>query len=64
MHPEEIFCVWDNGVWNCCGKFCTLLPEYLSSAINALTNSLKISYEPEGDFFQLNLPRIDEKKGK
>ena len=40
-----------------------LLPEYLSSAVNALTNSLKISYQTEGDFFQLNLPRIDEKRG-
>ena len=28
-----------------------LLPEYLSSAVNALTNSLKISYHTEGDFF-------------
>ena len=44
-------------------KFCILLPEYLSSAVNALTNSLKISYQNEGDFFQLNLPRIDEKRG-
>ena len=40
-----------------------MLPEYLSSAVNALTNSLKISYQTEGDFFQLSLPRIEEKKG-
>ena len=40
-----------------------LVPEYLSSAGNPLTNGLKISYHTEGDFFQLNLPRIDEKKG-
>ena len=26
--------------------------EYLSSAVNALTNSLKISYQTEDDFFQ------------
>ena len=39
------------------------MPEYLSSAVNALTNSLKISYQTEGDFFQLNLRRIDEKIG-
>ena len=38
-----------------------MLPEYLSSALNTLTNSLKISYQTEGDFFQLNLLRIDEK---
>ena len=43
------------------GKFCILLPEYLSSAVNPLTNSLKISYQTESDFFQLNLHRIDEK---
>ena len=40
-----------------------LLMEYLSSAVNALTNSLKISYQTERDFLQLNLPRIDEKRG-
>ena len=40
-----------------------LLTEYLSSAVNALTNSLKISYQTEDDFLQLNLPRIDEKSG-
>ena len=28
------------------------MPEYLSSSVNALTNSLKISYQNEGDFFQ------------
>ena len=39
------------------------LPEYWSSAVNALTNSLKIPYETEGNFLQLNLPRIDEKRG-
>ena len=40
-----------------------LLTEFLSSAVYALTNSLKISYQTEGDFLQLNLPRIDEKIG-
>ena len=40
-----------------------LLTEYLSSADNALTNSLKNSYQTEGDFLQLNLPRIEEKRG-
>ena len=62
-NQEKVFGFWDNGVWNCCDKFCILLPEYLSSAVNALTNSIKISYESEGDFFQLNLPRINEKRG-
>ena len=40
-----------------------MLPEYLSSAVNALANSLKISYQTEGDFLQPNLPRIDKKTG-
>ena len=40
-----------------------LLPEYLSSTVNTLTKSLKISYQTEGNFFQLNLLRIDKKKG-
>ena len=39
------------------------MPEYLSSSVNALTNSLKISYQTEDDILQLNLPRIDEKRG-
>ena len=41
-----------------------MLPEFLSSAVNALTNSLKISYQTEGDFLQLDLAQIDEKRGK
>ena len=40
-----------------------LVPEYLSSAVNPLKNGLKISYHSEGDFFELNLSRIDEKRG-
>ena len=39
------------------------MPEYLPPSVNVLTNSLKISYETEDDFFELNLPRIDEKRG-
>ena len=40
-----------------------LLAEYMSSAVNALTNSLKISYQTEGNFLQLNLRQIDKKRG-
>ena len=60
-NEEKDFCFWDNGIWNSCGKFFILLLESFSSTVNALTNSLKISYQTEGDFFQLNLPRIDDK---
>ena len=31
------------------------MPEYLSSSVNALTNSLKISYQNEGDFNSIYL---------
>ena len=61
---EKVFCFWDNGVWNCCCKCSILLREYLSSAVNVLTNSFKISDPPKADFFQLNLPRVNEKRGK
>ena len=37
--------------------------EYMSSAVNMLTNSVKISDQTKADFAQLNLPRIDEKIG-
>ena len=60
---KKFFCFWDNGVWNFCGIFCIILREYLSAAVKLLTNSLRISYQTEDDFFQLNLPRIDEKRG-
>ena len=39
------------------------LRKYLSSAVNVLTKSPKISYQTKGEFFQLNLHRIDEKRG-
>ena len=37
--------------------------EYLSSVVNVLTNSVKISDQTIADFVQLNLPRIYEKIG-
>ena len=37
--------------------------EYLSSVVNVLTNSVKISDQSKGDFLQLNLAQIREKKG-
>ena len=63
MHKKLCF-FWGNDVWNCWGKFCILLREYLSSAVKVLTNSLKISDQTKIDFFQLNLPRINEKRGQ
>ena len=37
--------------------------EYLSSVVNVLPNSLKISDPSKADFFQLKFPRIHEKTG-
>ena len=37
--------------------------EYLSSAVNVLAKTLKISDQNKSDFFQLNLPEIHGKKG-
>ena len=45
----------------CCCDFSILLRDYLSSAVNVLINSLKISDHTKADIFQLNLSRIHEK---
>ena len=37
--------------------------EYMSSVVNVLTNSVKISDQTKADFVLLNLPRIHEKIG-
>ena len=37
--------------------------EYLSSVVNVLTNSVKISDQTKADFVQLNLSQIHEKIG-
>ena len=39
------------------------LREYLSSVVNVLTNSVKISDQIIADFVQLNIPLIREKIG-
>ena len=47
---ENVFCLRDNGVWICI-KMCKLQLEYLLSAVNELTNSLKITNQTNKDFF-------------
>ena len=37
--------------------------EYLSSVVNVLKNSVKISDQTKADLVQLNLPRIHKKVG-
>ena len=34
----KLFCFWDNYIWKCCNTFSLLRREYLSSAVNVLTN--------------------------
>ena len=60
---EKVFCFWDNGASSCCAKFRMFRREFLSSVVNVLTNSVKISDPTIEDFVQLNLPRIHEKIG-
>ena len=38
-------------------------PEYMSSVVNVLTNSVKISDQTEAVFVQINLTQIHEKIG-
>ena len=43
---ENMFCFRDNGVWICVKK-CKLQREYLLSAVNELTNSVKITSDEQ-----------------
>ena len=62
-NPENVFCFWDNGASNGCVKFSIIRREYLSSLVNVLTDSVKISDQTIADFVQLSLPPINEKIG-
>ena len=69
MHISEMqeriektsFVFLDNGASSYCVKFSMFRREYLSSVVNVLTSSVKISDQTIADFVQLNLPRIHEK---
>ena len=58
--PEKVFCFWDNSILIGCVKLSLLKSEYLSSAVNVLTNSLKILHSTKRDFFELNSLHSDE----
>ena len=62
-NPENVFCFGGNGASSCCVKFSMFRREYLSSIVNVLTNSVKISDPTIPDFFLLNLTQIREKIG-
>ena len=51
---EQAFGFWDNCMWISCVKLSLLKTEYLSSAVNVLTNTYKVVYIAKRDFFQHN----------
>ena len=50
---------WDNGVCIGCVNLSLLRREYLSSAVNVLTNSYKAVHLSKTDFFQVNYLKND-----
>ena len=57
---ENVFCLKDKGVWICV-RVSKLQREYLLSAVNDLTNNLKITNQTNKDFFEFNISEIHEK---
>ena len=51
---EKVFSLLDNSIWMACVELPLLRREYLSSAVNVLTNSFKMVHSTNIDFFQLN----------
>ena len=51
---EKVFCFCDNCIWIGCIRVSLLIREYLSSSVNVLTNTFKISHIFKRDFFKLN----------
>ena len=60
QNGEKVFCFWDIWIWTCYIKLFLLSREYLSSAVNLLTNSPKILYITKRDFFQLSCLHSDQ----
>ena len=61
--PKKIskkFFFWNNSFSICCYKLCLLRREYLSSAVNRLTNSPTILDITQRDFFNLNCLHRDQ----
>ena len=50
---------WDNGVRIGCVNLSLLRREYLSSAVNVLTNTYKALHLSKTDFFQVNYLQND-----
>ena len=60
---KKSFYFWDNGVWTGSAKLYTLQREYLLSAVNVLTNSVKISDQTNADFCQVSISQMHGKMG-
>ena len=59
-NSEKTFRFWDNFFWIGCVKLSLLRGEYLSSAVNMLTNSHNMLHITKSDFFKLNIIRGDQ----
>ena len=57
---EKVFCFYDNSIWIGWVNLSVLRRKYLSSAVNVLTNSLKILHSTNIDFLQLNYIQSDQ----
>ena len=51
---EKVICFKDKSIWIGCVNLSLLRRKYLSSAVNVLTNSLKILHSTKIDFFERN----------
>ena len=60
-NAEKWLYLLDNCIWIGCRKFSLLRRKYLSSVVNVLTNSPKISHITNRDIFQLNFNHCDQK---
>ena len=60
LFSKMFFCFWDNCVRIGCVKLSLLRREYLSSAVNVLTNSYKALHLTKTDFFLLNYLPSDQ----
>ena len=57
---QKVLGFWDNGIWIGWGIFSQIWGEFLSSAVNVLANSPKISDLTKTDVFQMSLSQKDE----
>ena len=57
---RNVFNFWDNSIWKCCKKLPLLRREYLSSAVNGLTNSPKIFHISQRNFISHNCLHRDQ----